>query len=846
MLYEARYTSAEQPPPLALRWKPTASTWRRSSRRSLLAAERPPPPALGLRRSAWRSGRRAPLAPCAGLYSGLLAGHGFGLLAPGAVLDSGGGSAAAGAPAGPPSAGPGAGLWCGGASGMGPEEEEEEEEEEADATEAEGVLPTASGMKHSLDLLHRPPAAAMSVPPWVSPHPLQPVPWELRLGSAKPHALFRGLLPEEQQLDSATGHRMVLTAVRNVSAANNGGSPDPAVKGRLNYMAGRRRGWCAEAAALKQAVSTCPVHALAFSAACRALKGVSTDPEAKVEVMCVKAHAAGTWQAAHHHGGNRENPALLANPQFRLLAIVRISVAPHSHYTLSLGSTHICTVAQPSWTISVHDAVAQGEVMPADIGSTRFARRATVLHATEPAADLQLSILFRLDSNKNSSNWQDKVAANVAGMVPGFRVELEEALSRCGPIADLDSELGGGLLSSMSYKRCYTRCSMLKSRTEEMAAVLRIAGSVQLFNSRQASMPGVLTAMQDFYEAFRLGLYLRPFAIAADAALTEAKQQISFADRVTAGRSPQAPLGAGGASVVIRTSPGDAELEATLRLLERHGPSKFAHHGTATGADHAAVIRRLQDDPVTCQLRGEYAEAVELSGGDNLRILQRLADRLASHFSGKGSPGCTPETVALGRLGIVQRGIDGGEAAQAARQRATGSKGPLCRSLVELQALAADTGVDVADVAAADRMLMGIDGGATTYEPGEPKPDGTVSRGTREGKSAGGSAKGGLKGQGPRKAPSNFPLALGFATWHHEACSSHHASCVTADKRGTGTFAIKCPLTTGGCGKNPRMGDISDVTEYPTLKMAQDALERDRSACSKCAAAKAKAAAGPS
>ncbi|PNH06585.1 hypothetical protein TSOC_007007 [Tetrabaena socialis] len=136
--------------------------------------------------------------------------------------------------------------------------------------------------------------------------------------------------------------------------------------------------------------------------------------------------------------------------------------------------------------------------------------------------------------------------------------------------------------------------------------------------------------------------------------------------------------------------------------------------------------------------------------------------------------------------------------------------------------------------------------GATTYEPGEVKPDGTVSRGTREGKSAGGSAKGGLKGQNKRKAPSNFPLALGFATWHHEACSLHHAAAVSVDKRVPGTFKIKCPRATGGCGVYSRVGDISNVKEYDTLEAAQKALAQDRSACSKCAAAKVKAAAGPS
>ncbi|PNH03303.1 hypothetical protein TSOC_010646 [Tetrabaena socialis] len=118
--------------------------------------------------------------------------------------------------------------------------------------------------------------------------------------------------------------------------------------------------------------------------------------------------------------------------------------------------------------------------------------------------------------------------------------------------------------------------------------------------------------------------------------------------------------------------------------------------------------------------------------------------------------------------------------------------------------------------------------------------------GTREGKSAGGSAKGDTKGQGNRKAPSNFPLSLGFATWHHEPCSMHHATAVTANKRGTATFMIWCPRTNGGCGGKPRVCDITNVVEYPTLKKAQDALERDRSACTKGAAAKAKAAAGPS
>ncbi|PNH12340.1 hypothetical protein TSOC_000753 [Tetrabaena socialis] len=133
--------------------------------------------------------------------------------------------------------------------------------------------------------------------------------------------------------------------------------------------------------------------------------------------------------------------------------------------------------------------------------------------------------------------------------------------------------------------------------------------------------------------------------------------------------------------------------------------------------------------------------------------------------------------------------------------------------------------------------------GATTYEPGERKPDGTVSTGTRVGKSAGGSAKGGAKDQNARKVPCNFPQALGFATWHHEPCSGHHASTVTKKLKGTASFNIKCPRT-GGCDVLSRVGDISNVVEYPTLKMAQDALERDRSACSKCAAAKAKAAAG--
>ncbi|PNH00174.1 hypothetical protein TSOC_014018, partial [Tetrabaena socialis] len=77
------------------------------------------------------------------------------------------------------------------------------------------------------------------------------------------------------------------------------------------------------------------------------------------------------------------------------------------------------------------------------------------------------------------------------------------------------------------------------------------------------------------------------------------------------------------------------------------------------------------------------------------------------------------------------------------------------------------------------------------------------------------------------------------------ACGLHHATSVTADKRTTATFIIKCP-TTGGCGKISRVGDISHVKEYDTMKAAQAALAQDRSACSKCAAAKAQAAAGPS
>ncbi|PNH08965.1 hypothetical protein TSOC_004481 [Tetrabaena socialis] len=134
--------------------------------------------------------------------------------------------------------------------------------------------------------------------------------------------------------------------------------------------------------------------------------------------------------------------------------------------------------------------------------------------------------------------------------------------------------------------------------------------------------------------------------------------------------------------------------------------------------------------------------------------------------------------------------------------------------------------------------------GATNYEPGELKPDGTVSSGTQEGKSAGAQAKGGAKGQNKRKVPCNFPLALGFATWHHEACSLHHASAVTRVQRGPATFSIKCPSTNGGCGVTSRVGDISNVKEYDTLEAAREALAQDRSACSKCAAAKAQASAG--
>ncbi|PNH12362.1 hypothetical protein TSOC_000734 [Tetrabaena socialis] len=156
---------------------------------------------------------------------------------------------------------------------------------------------------------------------------------------------------------------------------------------------------------------------------------------------------------------------------------------------------------------------------------------------------------------------------------------------------------------------------------------------------------------------------------------------------------------------------------------------------------------------------------------------------------------------------------------------------------------------DATAVAAAASLLAGLQaGGAMDYQEGEIKLDGTASLGTRVGKSAGGSAggsaKGGAKGQGQRKAPSQFPLALGFATGHHEACGLHHATAVSANKRGTATFNINCPRF--ACGTKSRVGDISDVKEYPTLKMAQDALERDRNACSKCVAAEAKAAAGPS
>ncbi|PNH11265.1 hypothetical protein TSOC_001888 [Tetrabaena socialis] len=140
--------------------------------------------------------------------------------------------------------------------------------------------------------------------------------------------------------------------------------------------------------------------------------------------------------------------------------------------------------------------------------------------------------------------------------------------------------------------------------------------------------------------------------------------------------------------------------------------------------------------------------------------------------------------------------------------------------------------------------LPSMVGGATSYEPGETKQDGTVSTGTRAGKGAGGKAKGGAKGQGARKGPSNFPLALGFATWHHEPCGVHNASTVTKQLEGTATFNIKCPRTGGGCGVLSRVADISNVVEYPTLKEAQDALARDRSACSKCTEAKAQAAAG--